>query len=150
MKKAKSDNLENINKLKGIVENLDFAQLIQNKKLLDELIPAELWKDHSWFFMAKGEVSHSGYQQIEKYFAKEKNYCRCREAGTLKIKVNVYYSFFCKQKMDFKACIGEADLLQLKNSGTIIRGLGSVASTKKEGKLKGRTESVFTQSTTVF
>ena len=60
VEKAKSDNLENINKLKGIVENLDFAQLIQNKKLLDELIPAELWKDHSWFFMAKGEVSHSG------------------------------------------------------------------------------------------
>ena len=36
VEKAKSDNLENINKLKGIVENLEFAQLIQNKKLLDE------------------------------------------------------------------------------------------------------------------
>ena len=32
--KTQSDNLENMNKLKGVVENLDFAQLIQNEKLL--------------------------------------------------------------------------------------------------------------------
>ena len=97
VEKAKSDNLENINKLKGIVENLDFAQLIQNKKLLDELIPAELWKDHSWFFMAKGEVSHSGYQQIKKYL-QIKELLPMYKAGTLKIKVNVYYSFFANRK----------------------------------------------------
>ena len=47
IEKTKSDNLENMNRLKGIVENLDFAQLIQNKKLFDELIPAELWNDYS-------------------------------------------------------------------------------------------------------
>ena len=79
VEKAKSDNLENINKLKGIVENLDFAQLIQNKKLLDELIPAELWKDHSWFFYGEGRSFAFGISTNRKIFAKEKNYCRCRK-----------------------------------------------------------------------
>ena len=139
VEKAKSDNLENINKLKGIVENLDFAQLIQNKKLLDELIPAELWKEYSWFFMAKGEVSHSGYQQIEKYLQKKRTTADVR-SWYFKNKGECILLFFCKQKMDFKICIGETDLLQLKMVWTIIRGLESVASTKKEGKLKGRTE----------
>ena len=54
--------------------------------------------------------------------ANKKNICKIKEllpmykAGILKIKANVYYSF-CKQKMDFRACIGEADLLQLKGHG---------------------------------
>ncbi len=71
--KAQSDNLENINKLKGAVENLDFAQLIQNKKLFDDLMPTDLWDAHSWFFMVKGEVSHSGYLKLNKYLQNNRN-----------------------------------------------------------------------------
>ena len=115
VEKTKSDNLENINKLKGIVENLDFAQLIQNKHLFDELIPAALWKDPSWFFMIKGEVSPSGYQQIEKYL-KNKRTAATVQSWYFKNKGECILLFFCRQKMDFRACIGEADLLLLKNS----------------------------------
>ena len=115
VEKTKSDNLENINKLKGIVENLDFAQLIQNKHLFDELIPAELWKDPSWFFMVKGEVSPSGYQQIEKYL-QNKRTAATVHSWYFKNKGECILLFFCRQKMDFRACIGEADLLLLKNS----------------------------------
>ena len=71
--------------------------MIQNKHLFDELIPAELWKDPSWFFMVKGEVSPSGYQQIEKYL-QNKKLLPLYTAGILKIKVNVYYSFFAGRK----------------------------------------------------
>ena len=115
VEKTKADNLENINKLKGIVENLDFAQLIQNKHLFDELIPAELWKDPSWFFMVKGEVSPSGYQQIEKYL-QNKRTAATVHSWYFKNKGEYILLFFCRQKMDFRACIGEADLLLLKNS----------------------------------
>ena len=115
VEKTKADNLENINKLKGIVENLDFAQLIQNKHLFDELIPAELWKDPSWFFMVKGEVSPSGYQQIEKYLQNKKTAATVH-SWYFKNKGECILLFFCRQKMDFRACIGEADLLLLKNS----------------------------------
>ena len=52
--KTQSDNLENMNKLKGVVENLDFAQLIQNEKLFDDLMPADLWNVHCWFFYGEG------------------------------------------------------------------------------------------------
>ena len=73
--KTQSDNLENMNKLKGVVENLDFAQLIQNEKLFDDLMPADLWNVHCWFFMVKGEVSHSGYQKIKNYLQNNRKVC---------------------------------------------------------------------------
>ena len=113
VEKTKSDNLENMNRLKGIVENLDFAQLIQNKKLFDELILAEFWNDYSWFFMVKGEVSHSGYQQIKKYLQNKRTTPNVH-SWYFKNKGECILLFFCKQKMDFRACIGEADFLQLK------------------------------------
>lgn len=113
VEKTKSDNLENMNRLKGIVENLDFAQLIQNKKLFDELILAEFWNDYSWFFMVKGEVSHSGYQQIKKYLQNKRTTPNV-QSWYFKNKGECILLFFCKQKMDFRACIGEADFLQLK------------------------------------
>ena len=76
MKKRSLDNLENINKLKGVVENLDFAQLIHNKKLFDDMMPADLWNGHSWFYMVKGEVSNPGYQKIENYLQGKRNACQ--------------------------------------------------------------------------
>ena len=113
--KAQSDNLENINKLKGAVENLDFAQLIQNKKLFDDLMPTDLWDAHSWFFMVKGEVSHSGYLKLNKYLQNNRNSVDI-QSWYFKNKGECILLFFCNEKMDFKTCIGEADFLQLKNS----------------------------------
>ena len=95
--KTQSDNLENMNKLKGVVENLDFAQLIQNEKLFDDLMPADLWNVHCWFFMVKGEVSDSGYQKI-KTICKIKELLQGYKAGILKIKGNAYCSFFAMRK----------------------------------------------------
>lgn len=115
IEKAKFDNLENINKLKGVVENLDFAQLIHNKKLFDDMMPADLWNAHSWFYMVKGEVSNSGYQKIENYLQGKKNASNI-QSWYFKNKGECILLFFCKEKMDFKACIGEADFLQLRNS----------------------------------
>ena len=113
--KAQSDNLENINKLKGAVENLDFAQLIQNEKLFDDLMPADLWNVHCWFFMVKGEVSHSGYLKLNKYLQNNRNSADI-QSWYFKNKGECILLFFCNEKMDFKTCIGEADFLQLKNS----------------------------------
>ena len=110
--KTQSDNLENMNKLKGVVENLDFAQLIQNEKLFDDLMPADLWNVHCWFFMVKGEVSHSGYQKIKNYLQNKRTTAGV-QSWYFKNKGECILLFFCNEKMNFKTCIGEADFLQL-------------------------------------
>lgn len=117
--KAQSDNLENINKLKGAVENLDFAQLIQNKKLFDDLMPTDLWDAHSWFFMVKGEVSHSGYLKLNKYLQNNRNSADI-QSWYFKNKGECILLFFCNEKMDFKTCIGEADFFIKKHNKNLI------------------------------
>ena len=68
--KTQSDNLENMNKLKGVVENLDFAQLIQNEKLFDDLMPADLWNVHCWVFYGEGRSFTFRISEDKKLFAK--------------------------------------------------------------------------------
>lgn len=103
-----------MNKLKGVVR-IWFCTMIQNKKLFDDLMPTDLWNVHGWFFMVKGEVSHSGYQKIKKYLQNKRTTAGV-QSWYFKNKGECILLFFCNEKMDFKTCIGEADFLQLKNS----------------------------------
>ena len=89
--------------------------MIHNTKLFDDLLPTDLCVAHSWFFMVKGEVSHSGYLKLNKYLQNNRNSADI-QSWYFKNKGECILLFFCNEKMDFKTCIGEADFLQLKNS----------------------------------